>query len=94
MVRDDALETEDGVQKLSELVSKLGFGGDISSILAKKGLNKHKIPLDSISDAELRKSFVERFSSLAGLFESQPSIRLLLPPKDSMPTMNFDSSRT
>jgi hypothetical protein len=79
LVRDDALESLDAMQKLNALVTKLGYEKDVAAVIAKKGFNKLKISVESIGDKNMRDRFIERFAALHDVFESQPLVRLLLP---------------
>ena len=80
LVRDDALHHADNLGKLNALVTELADDEtyDISPI-AKAYNRPNSYSLGSISDTELREQFVERYSALNDLFESQPLIRLLIP---------------
>jgi hypothetical protein len=79
LVRDDALESHDAVQKLNALVTKLGFEDDITEAIAKEGINKSNMTVESIGDDDVRERFIWRFAALDEIFASQPLIRLLLP---------------
>jgi hypothetical protein len=82
LVRDDALARADLTEKLDGLISQLANETDfsISQAVANMGLEKVKSQsMESIGNPDTREQFVERYSALNKLFESQPLIRLLIP---------------
>ena len=84
LVRDDTFGDSDATEQLVSLVSE--FAGDeqrniLSTLKVFSEPKAHSI--ESITNSDLRKQFVERYSGLNELFESQPYIRLLKPNKES-----------
>jgi hypothetical protein len=84
LVRDDALEPT-SIHRLDEVISRLGISEDVSGMIAEKAFSKtsNLDLLESISNKDLREQFLERFSNLNDMFESQPQIRLILPDNRS-----------
>jgi hypothetical protein len=78
LVRYDVFSSAVALKKLQTLVEKLlGRNYSFTSLLSKG--YKRKSTLESISNSTLREQFLDRYSHLQEIFDSQPVIRLLMP---------------
>ena len=85
LVRYESLNNLKSLEKLESLVSKLTGNQYNFTSLYDEGY-KRESSLDLITDGILREQFVQRYSDLQQIFESQPLIRLLMPKDDKIST--------
>ena len=78
LVRYNIFNNHEALHKLETVVSALaGNQYNFTSLFVEN--YQRKSTLESISNATLREKFVERYSELNEIFNSQPLIRLLMP---------------